>query len=281
MNPFRHFLLIAAIMGLFFACGLEKEVDIELPVYESRYVVECYLEPGRPFSLLLSRSQPYFAPFPPLNQEFLETILVDSARVEIFHNGKRYELRNQFLFNQFTRKFFNYFSSENVPFDTLSAFELAITLADGRSISGSTRILPSVQIDSLVVQFAEADTLARVLTYFTDDPGEDNYYRRMFHESSLDSVAAQDFSVDDRILEGTAVFGTGYNYVAGDTVISTLFHIDKGYYEFLESLEDAVNANGNPFAQPSPIISNLEGTAGATGIFTGISYDRKAIIVRR
>lgn len=281
MNSLRYFMFTALIMSGLLACGLEREVDIELPGYQSRLVVECYLEPGQPFSLLLSRSFPYFDPFPPLGLEFLENILVDSARVAVFHRGKTYELRNQLAINPFTRKVFNYLSPEKVPFDTLNPFELLITLPDGQFVAGTARLLPKTPIDSLVVQFAGSDTLARVLTYFTDNPGQDNYYRRMFHKSSLDSAAIQDFSADDRILEGIAVFGTGYNYSAGDTVISTLFHIEKAYFEFLESMEDAVNANGNPFAQPSPIISNLQGSANAAGIFTGISYDRKAIIVAR
>ncbi|MCO6480646.1 MAG: DUF4249 domain-containing protein [Phaeodactylibacter sp.] len=276
--PFLFWALLAVGLS---ACDLEQEVDIELPEYESRLVVECYLEPGKPFSLLLSRSLPYFDPFPPLNQEFLERILVNNAEVKVFHDGKTYELKNRLDLNPFTLKVANYNSPESVPFDTLSPFELLITLADGGEITASTRILPVVRIDSLVVQFAEADTLARVLTYFTDNPEEDNYYRRMFHRSSLDSAALQDFTVDDRILEGTAVFGTGYDYAVGDTVIATLFHINRSYYEFLESLEDAVSSNGNPFAQPSPIISSLGGTAEALGIFTGISYDRQAIVLVR
>lgn len=274
------FWAVLAIVALW-ACDLEQEVDIDLPEYESRIILECYLEPGQPFSLLLSRSHPFFDPFPPLNQDFLANILIDSAQVEIAHNGRTYVLENRLAFNPQTRKVFNYYSSEKVPFDTIAPFELSVTLPDGQAISGTTRILPAVGIDSLVVQFAESDTLARVLTYFTDDTSERNYYRRMFHQSSLDSSAVQDFSVDDRILEGTAVFGTGYNYSEGDTVISTLFHIDRSYYEFLESVGDALNANGNPFAQPSPIISNLEGTVDAVGIFTGISYDRKAIILEK
>ncbi len=281
MNKLPYVMFPALIMSGLLACDLEREVDIELPGYQSRLVVECYLEPGQPFSLLLSHSFSYFDPFPPLGLAFLENILVDGARVAVFHRGKTYELSNQLVINPFTRKVFNYLSPEKVPFDTLNPFELLITLPDGRSVTGATRLLAKVPIDSLVVQFAEADTLARVLTYFTDNPGEDNYYRRMFHKSSLDSAAIQDFSADDRILEGVAAFGTGYNYSAGDTVISTLFHIDKAYFEFLESLEDAVNANGNPFAQPSPIISNLQGSADAVGLFTGLSYDRKAIIVAR
>ena len=271
----------AGLIALLFSCNLEKEVDIALPDYNSRYVVECYLEPGKPITLLLTRSAPYFEPFPELNQDFLSKLLVDSAEVSINYNGVDISLENQLIINPLTSKVYNYYSSVIVPFDTIRPFELSITTQDGQTISATTNLLPIVPIDSVVVQFAEEDTLARVLTYITDNPAQHNYYRRTLHESSLDSTAVQDFSVDDRFAEGVLVFGTGFNYAEGDTLIMTIFHIDKPYYDFLESLTGAVGANGNPFAQPSPILSNLEGTAGAIGIFTGLSYYRLMIVVRR
>ena len=77
------------------------------------------------------------------------------------------------------------------------------------------------------------------------------------------------------------MFGSGYQFSEGDTVINTLFHIEKAYADFLESVDAAIGANGNPFGQPSTIISNLEGDAGAIGIFTGLSYDRVVTIISR
>lgn len=277
MLPLSFFALLSGM----FSCNLEKEVDIELPAYEPRYVVECYLEPGKPITLLLSRSAPYFEPFPDINQDFLDNILVDSADVSIIYNGVEIPLENRLILNPLTLKVFNYYAPVNVPYDTVNPFELRIMDRAGQMISATTRILPVVPIDSLVVQFAENDTLARVLTYITDDPAESNYYRRMMHKGSLDSLAIQDFAADDRLAEGVIAFGTGFNYAVGDTLIATIFHIDKAYHDFLESLSDAAGANGNPFAQPSPVISELGGTADAIGIFTGLSYVRKTIVVSR
>ena len=67
----------------------------------------------------------------------------------------------------------------------------------------------------------------------------------------------------------------------GDTIYNTIFHIDRAYYNFWESTFNAVSSNGNPFGQPSAVISNLEGNAGAIGIFTGLSYDRVMTIVKK
>lgn len=264
------------------ACNLEKEIDIDLPAYESQLVLECYLEPGQPFALTLSRSAAYFDPLPAFDLGFLDKIIEKGAQVTITHKGKTYQLPERTVFNPFTQKVFNYYSNEVVPLDFETPFELKITTKDGKTIEASTKILPAVPIDSIVVEFADADTLARVLTYLTDIPGQRNYYRRMLHNASLDSIPEQDFLADDRIVDKSVIaFGTGYDYAVGDTVFNTIFHVDEAYYNFLESVFNASSSNGNPFGQPNPIISNLHGTADAIGIFSGLSYDRKRTIVKR
>lgn len=274
--------ILAVMMLGMSACNLEKEIDIELPPYNSRISLECYLEPGLPFLLSLTKTAPYFEDFPTLNDQFLENILEDSATVVIRHKGVNYPLQNTIFFNPFTGKLYNYVSLTPVPEDYTSDFELEITTKTGKTITAKTRLLPKVTIDSVVVQFAENDTLARVLTYFNDDPNTDNYYRRMFHAGNLDSIPLQDFTTDDSFVDnGRFVFGTNYEFVEGDTVINTLYHIDKAYFDYFESVQTAFFSNGNPFGQPSPINSNLGGTANAIGIFTGLSYDRVFTIIQR
>jgi hypothetical protein len=271
------FLTIITLIGLT-ACDLEQEVNIDLGPYESQLVVECYLQAGKPFTLLLTQSAAFFDPFPSLDDQFLSELLVDSATVVISHKGTDYVLNNELFVDFEDQKIFNYWNSELVPEDFESPFELSITSKEGDEIRATTRLLPVVPIDSIVVEFSEErDTLARVLTYFTDNADTENFYRRMLNESSLDSLPAQDFTTDDRLYDGPVVFGTGFNYVVGDTLFNTIFHIDNDYYNFLESTNGAINANFNPFGQPSPIISNLEGDG--IGIFTGLSYDRRMTII--
>jgi hypothetical protein len=261
-------------------CDLKQEVDIDLPAYESRLVVECYLEPGKPITLLLSRSAAYFDAFPTFDQRFLEEVLVSGADISITHRERTYPLSNELTFDHETRKVFNYRSNKIIPADYESAFYLNILTPEGDRISANTRLLPAIPIDSLVVDFSEDDpTKARILTYLTDPPEQENFYRRILHEGSLDNDPEQDFPANDRIVEDVLLFGTAFDYKAGDTLVSTIYHIEEAYFNFLESVQTARNSNGNPFAQPSPIISNLEGNSGAIGIFTGLSYDRKTIVL--
>ncbi|MEZ4958751.1 MAG: DUF4249 domain-containing protein [Saprospiraceae bacterium] len=282
----KQFIFVSAaiLLTLLMACGnLEKEINLDLPAYDSQYVVECYLEPGQPFSLLLTRSFAYFDPFPTDLQQFVENLLVDSAAVTITHNGVAYELPNQIYPNLATGKIYNYYNPALVPQDYDSDFSLKITTPDGRTITATTRLLPVVPIDSVVVQFDEKrDTLARVLTYLTDDTSTEDYYRRMYHLNSLDSIPRQDFTTfDDFVDNGRIVFGTPFDFKEGDTIYNTIFHIDRAYFDFWESVINAVNANGNPFSQPTAILSNVKGDANAIGIFTGLSYDRDTTIIAK
>ncbi|MBK9015366.1 MAG: DUF4249 domain-containing protein [Saprospiraceae bacterium] len=257
----------------FQSCGnLEKEIDLDLPEYQPRYVVECYLEPGQPFSLLLTRSAPYFEPFPTDLLNFVENILVDSAEVTITHNGVDYVLANEPTINPFTFKLNNYTNPALVPTEYDNDFSLKITTPDGKTITATTRLLPVVPIDSIVVEFdEEQDTLARCLTYISDDPATVDFYRRMLHHNSLlDSIPNQDFTTnDDFVDDRTIVFGTSYEFKEGDTIYNTMFHIDRAYFDFWESTFNAITSNGNPFGQPSSIISNLEGDAGGDWDFYG------------
>ncbi len=277
----RLFLLLGLAANLITACNLEQEVEIELPAYESQYVVECYLEPGKPFGLLLSRSLPYFDPFTGELQDFLEQILVDSAEVSITHNGQTYVLNNGFFLHPDALRLYNYGSFDLVPEDFDNDFVLDIELPSGETYTAHTRIYPKVPFDELVVEKAANDTLYRFLAYFKDpDPERENYFRYTLNIGSLDSLPYHNFLAADRFSgEDRLLFGTQYTFASGDTLIATICHIDKAYYDFFSTVLMAETSNGNPFAQPGGLISNIEGEPPAIGIFTGLNCDRDTLII--
>ncbi|MBP6183308.1 MAG: DUF4249 domain-containing protein [Saprospiraceae bacterium] len=274
----RHFvfILISILWLGATSCNLEKEVDIELPEYLSEPVVECYLEPGKPYRLLLTRAFGYFDAF-----DFGDPTkaLINDATVIVRYKGVDIVLNNQLYFDPLTGQFANYGSTEMVPFDYQDTFQMEILLSDGALLTAKTRIMPVVPIDSVVVDF-NTDSMARVLTYFREDQSVANYYRRMLNFGSLDSTALQDFLVKDDFFETEkGVFGSGYNFLTGDTLIQTLVHIDRDYYDYVNSINQSVVANINPFGQPGIIISNIEGTRSGIGIFSGLSYFRDTMII--
>jgi len=281
MNPRHLFCGLIAIV-LTNACNLEQEISLELPAYDSRLVLECYLEPEKPYRLLLSRSSAYFDPFPTIGAGFLNQLFVENARVSITHRGRVIRLNNAPTLDRETGKIYNYWNVEPVPADFEEPFFLRIVTEEGDTLQATTTLLPPVPIDSIVVEYQQpADTLARVLTYLTDPPNEKNFFRRILHKGNLGENPKQDFPSDDRILENSLVYGTGFEYLEGDTLINTVYHIEEAYFRFLETVNRAAESNGNPFAQPSPVLSNISGTVDAIGIFTGLSYDRRSTVISR
>jgi hypothetical protein len=260
------------------ACNLENEIEITLPEYNSAPFVECYLEEGLPLRLLLTRSSSFFSNFNLQDPEVLQSWLYQNAVVNISLNGNTYKLQNIPYLDPVTGKFYNYFNPI-VPDSTHRGnYLLEILLPNGEEISAETAFLNKVTIDSVVIQFNE-DSKARALTYFSDPTDENNFYRRVLHKNNLRSEPLQSFTTDDRISSGTFVFGSGYEFEEGDTVINSLYHVDQAYFNFLESIQRAVDGNGNPFAQPSPIKSNIKGKAN--GIFTWISKDQSVLFVKK
>ena len=264
------------------ACNLTQDVDIELPDYAGQPVVECYLEPGQPFRLLLTNSYGFFDPFG-LDSNFLDKTLLQGALVTISYDGTTDTLANTLIPTFSPFKIYNYNSSSLVPSTVGTTFNLNIVLPNGTNITGQTIMLPMVPIDSIVLEWSETnDTSARVLTYITDDLSMDNFYRRLLNYASLDSVPEQDFLVSDRLnTTNKVVFGTGYDLVEGDTVINSILHIEEAYYNYYESVQLAIQGNQNPFAQPSPIKSNVKGSGNPLGIFTTLVVDRNTLIVKR
>lgn len=277
------FLIVTAFALTFTACDLTKNVEIELPDYQNQPVVECYLEPGKPFRLLLTNSYDFFDPLG-LDSNFINETMLQGATVAIRYNGQTIQLNNQFSFELNPLKLFNYTATQIVPAEPGIVYTLDITLPDGGKIEGSTIMLPRVEIDSVPVEFGPTpgDTLARTLMYITDNPNTEDFYRRMLHYASMDSVARQDFITDDRLAQTSKVaFGMGYDLAAGDTVFNTIFHITPEHYDFVESVSLSVAGSLNPFAQPSRIISNVSGSGNPMGIFTCLVYDRDTTIIRR
>lgn len=279
----RSFLFLIVLLSLGLgACNLTRDVEVDLPDYERQPVVECYLEPGKPFRLLLSQSYSFFDPLG-LDSSFLNKTLLQGATVKISYNGESVTLPNQFSFEPGPLKLFNYTATALVPATPGVEYTLDITLSDGNTITGKTIMLPRVPIDSVPVEFnPQLPNKARTLMYATDDLGTADFYRRMLHVSSLDSLAEQDFITSDRLsTNSTVAFGTGYDFVEGDTVINSLFHITEDYYNYIESVQLAVVSSGNPFAQPSPIKSNVTGSSNPIGIFTCLVYERDMRVISK
>jgi hypothetical protein len=267
-------LLYLMPLALLTGCDLEKTIEVPLPAFDHQLMVECYLQPGKPYALSLRTTSDYFAsPLPPD---------VPNATVVITHKGQSDTLKYiPGLFNQLdtiTRKFNNYRSSTLMNGQPGDLYSLYIKDQQGRTITGTATFLPAVPIDTLEVNFNAQDEVS-VSAFLQDPPGKANFYRFMCSQKKPENDAERDFFTSDRIRDGEYIaYGTGYRYHNGDTLVISLYSLEKPYYTFLNTINDAEDANGNPFAQPAVIESTVQGGFGA---FTVLSFDRDTIIVKK
>ena len=263
-----HF-LVCALFGLAIlqGCSSEKVIEVDLPPYETQMMVECFLEPGQNFQLNLQESVSYFS----------DTIAntIDNALVVITHNGISDTLQNQFYFDPVYEKFYNYVAfGSTVPYAPGERFDLYIRDEKGRELRGSTVMKDTVDLQPLEVDI-NSDGEGAITARWDDIPNEESYYVLAMHRNELGEKLVLDFTLDDRIGDGEEfVVSSWYWLDPGDSCIATVYHIDYDYWSYINSLEAAEGANGNPFAQPAVIISNVE---GGIGLFSCHSLVRKGI----
>lgn len=261
------------LAGLVSSCDLEQDIDVELPALPAQLVAECYLEDGQIPRLTVTETVPYLAsPDPVLPTDVTVRLTLANGQVEVirFFPGV----------DPVTGKGYTHMGRRPLVARPGDVFSLEVVDTKGRRLTGTATVPTRVPIDSLEYKFNDlppAQREAFVLTNFRDPAGLGDYYRLQIHRDSISDEAEIDYDVDDRLNDGKPyTLGTSYRFDPGDTLLVTLYHVDQPYYLFRQSVNDARNANGNPFAQPSAIKSTVQ---GGLGVFTVLSYDRKQIII--
>ena len=260
--------------GLLAGCGLQKDIDVVLPAYPPQLVVEAYLEDGQVPRLAVTESVEYLSPpAPQLPTDVTATLILPDGQ----HQALRFAPGQDALTGKaYTHVGFG--PLEARPGDT---FGLELTDLRGRRVTGTAVVPARVPIDTVEWKFndlPEDQRRAYVLMRFHDPATPLDYYRFQIHRSRVSQDPEVDYTVEDRLSNGTEYsLGTSYEFRRDDTLQVTLYHLDRPYSQFLQSVQDARNANGNPFGQPSGIKSTVE---GGLGVFTVLSYQRRQVIVK-
>jgi Domain of unknown function (DUF4249) len=277
----RIYFFFWSILSVFvlIGCGLERDISLDFPKYDKKLVVECYLERGKSIRLLLTESQ-----------EFLSSNLVPpdvaDATVKITNGNKVYNIPYKPLVDSGFGKIYNYTSDEIIPSNPEGDFLLEITDTKGRKITAKTKFLEELPINEITWEFEDKDkdvkddsAKAFVLMRHPVSPSGD-YYRFIINKKEKTNYTNQlDFIYRGiTATNGEISIGTSYRFKDQDTLQILFFHIEKQFYDYIRSVEDARDAAGNPFAQPAPIISAVQ---GGIGVFTTIQSDEKPIIVTK
>ncbi len=264
----------ASVTLLLLMTSCSKDYVIQLPPNESKLVVECYLEDGRPMRALISESTALLdtSTIPPL---------IFSALVVITHGTEIDTLLPFAYVDVERRRAYNFGNRKIVRANYLSATDYRIDVIDnrGRRASAVTHFIKPVEIDSLTPTFNNNNE-AFCYTKFKDDPAAVNYYRLVLNKNSLNGSISLDQLINDNLANNNneVVYGSGYDFKSGDTIHARLFHLTPDYYNYLNTRETAIAALVNPFAVSGEIVSNIK---GGLGVFAALSFTRTSVIVRR
>lgn len=242
-------------------CTRKKAIDIELPPYFRKLVVECYLVPGEKYKLALFESVSYL--------DDPRIPLVYDAQVSIIHNGDTASLFNAIVERTDTSMGYNYMSNRRVPFDFDSDFFLYIKDKGGRVLTSRCQILKP--IEPSIQYLKNADGLGYLAIEVAPQP--ENKYYRIFANTNLLSFSTmkweqrQSFEPNQK-----SEFYSPYIFNKGDSTIVTFVTLEKSYFDFLNSLNEARLSSADPFSQASRVTSNI---IGGEGIFASYSFVRK------
>lgn len=288
---------LSLIPLLFLFAGCEKAIDVEIPLAAPLLVVEGRIEPGTPPIVLLSRSQNYFDP---VDASLLSTLYQGGGEVRITVDGDIIELEEVCTADLGTTELLIASELLGIPIDVLllsnvcayTSFgllgEVGKTYAleavlDGDTAVSVSKLNPPVPLDSLWFEvpgtfdslgfihalFDDPDSLGNAyrwsagrqgvdpgLLYPTPSTSEDALFNGLLFEFNVfRPITAEDFE------EGADPNEIGF-YRWGDTVTVRWDHIDRGAFEALRSMEEQVQSQGNPFANPSDVATNVSGGLG-------------------
>lgn len=284
LYPYLRFTYFLIPLLLLTSC--EKDITVILPRPEPVIVVEGKIEQGQYPYVILSSSQAYFDP---VDSAVIANTIILSGIV-IVSDGTTTDTLKLTLDNTFFPP--TIYRAENMVGEVGKTYNLTVH-AGGKTLTASTTIPTPVALDSTWFKTQPpSDTLGFIWAHLSDPAGLGNNYRWFAKRLGKDVrfVAPIGSVFEDRFINGKK-FDFAYNrgaefnssadddnnqergyFKVGDTVVVKFCTIDRPSFEFYRSFETEVSNNGNPFAAPTNIPSNISGGLGFWGGY-GAVYD--------
>ena len=280
----RLWLLLPVLCLVAGAC--ETEIDVDLPDYEPKLVIEGTIENDQPAIVMLSRSIPYFA-----NIDFAyisDNMVIPDAEVTVTSSdGDRDSLIFQFCPEA---PLFLAYVSPTLRGRENTSYTLTVKYG-GKEYCAVTTIPHSFDLDSLWFSYPSdiinKDTMRTVRVLMTDDANETNYYRFQVKVSCPKFtdrlwISTMPVAFDDKTFNGitfnyelerfgiTMLHGVGMSdaqsqaarrltFRPGDTVYVKHSLMDYNTYRFMSTGGSEAIIGSNPFTNPAPVFSNIEG----------------------
>ncbi|MCF8450773.1 MAG: DUF4249 domain-containing protein [Taibaiella sp.] len=285
----RSYKLLIALLLLVMQTSCEKEVNINLQNSPAQIVVQGGIETnGVPYVLLTSS----FSFFSKVDLGTLQNSFIHSAKVEVSDGIKTITLKEYSLDTGSSFKFYVYtIDTANIANLMLGQngkhYTLIIT-HNGIKYTSVTKIPNPQGVDSMwfdkpefprnstpdsakqmYVNYNDPDTPGDYVRYYTQRDNENFYSSGIFSDEIINGKTVNKIG----LIGGYSNDGTFKNrdsliyFFPGEKVTLKWCAIDKGVYNFWNSLDFAKSAVGNPFSTPINPMTNIKN--GALGIWAG------------
>lgn len=275
----------ALLLFLFFFSGCTEDINLSVIGGEKKIVIEGNIENGHPAKVIVTRSSP-------VSQSIdVNSILVTDAVVYVSDGILTDTLT---LGIDSFASFPLLYNGSTVIGEANKTYTLTV-IADGKTYTATTTVPQPVALDSVWWKAQPpSDTLGFAWAHFTEPAGFGNAYKWYAKRATKDRryIAPYGSTFDDKFIDGKS-FEFAYNrgsdpndptanepdditrgyYKYSDTVYIKFCTLDSKTAKFYTTYEAAMQTNGNPFASPVSIISNING--GALGVWAGlgVAYD--------
>ena len=265
--------------------GCQREIDLDLPEYQPKLVIEGIIESGSPAMVMLSKSIPYFSE---INLEMLlNDVLVTGDQARVFVTSETGETEELMWTLSPEAPYYVAFMGSHVIGREQTHYTLTVEY-DGQTYTAETYIPKTFDLDSIGFdQSAEMlnDSMASIRMLLTDDASEENYYA-FFCKVNCPTlhdrlwISGLPVAFDDRTFNGLTfnyeLTRAGYSMLMrgmmsdeeqesfsrmtfrpGDTVYVKHTQIDHDTYLYLLSAGSEAVLGSNPFTNPMPAVTNF------------------------
>lgn len=271
--------------------GCTKEITIELPDVESKIVVDGGIFTGEYAQVTLTNSAGYFDP---VDSTTLASYLISNATVTLSDGVQTDTLRPTV---DFTLPIPFVYRGSLIQGQVGRTYTLTV-VANGKTVTAVTSIPQPVPLDSLWFELdGGSDSLGFIWANLNEPAGLGNGYRWFAKRIGRDDRFLAPFgsAFFDKFIDGQD-FDFGYTrgmepgstapdddgpergrFRLGDTAVVRFCAIGPAEVEFFRSYESIVSNQGNPFAAPGVVETNVQ---GGLGIFCGYAPTLDTLVLR-
>lgn len=278
---------LIASLALLSSCT--EDIHVDLPGSHSKVVIEGSIENGKVAEVILTKNVPLFSTVSGGNPA---DIFITDASVYVTGSGITDTLTLAIDSSSALGLVYKGHTITGVPGQSYSL----TVKAQGNIYTAVTTIPALVTLDSVWWKAEPPhDSLGYANAHLSDPPGYGNNYR-WFAKRPGDRryIAPGGATFDDKFIDGKSfdfAYDRGYDatdivntpendpqgergyYKLTDTIYIKFCTIDRASKDFYSTYETAIGNNGNPFASPVTILTNING--GGLGVWCGFgaTYD--------